>query len=40
MAEAMGISGRGVEKHVTGIKEKTQVERRRHLSQMYADWKM
>ncbi|MDR1044835.1 MAG: LuxR C-terminal-related transcriptional regulator [Candidatus Adiutrix sp.] len=40
MAENMGISNRGVEKHVTGIKEKTRIERRRHLPRLYADWKM
>jgi LuxR family maltose regulon positive regulatory protein len=39
MAENMAISDRGVEKHITSIKEKTQVERRRHLPQLYADWK-
>ena len=38
MAESMGISGKGVEKHIAGIFEKTGVNRQRHLRQQYAAW--
>lgn len=38
MAESMGISGKGIEFHITNILYKLGVERRRDVLQVYANW--
>ena len=39
MATSMGISGKGVEFHITKILRKTSIKKRRDIFQAYADWK-
>ena len=39
MATSMGISGKGVEFHITKILRKTSIKKRRDIFQAYTDWK-